>query len=164
LCTDVHSTVEKYQSLVYGIALSRVTNRFDADDIFQEVFLTYFQKNKTFKSEEHRKAWLIKVTLNCCKRALHNSWGKFTTTLEESAALKELSYRFASKEENDIFIALREIPEKYRIVMQLFYFEEYSTEEIAKILGISAPNVRMRLSRGREKMRELLKEDYFYES
>jgi RNA polymerase sigma-70 factor (ECF subfamily) len=155
-------TVEKYQSLVYGIALSRVANRFDADDVFQDVFLTFFQKKKTFKSDDHQKAWLIKVTLNCCKRVTHSSWNRKTTALEDSKDSHELTYGFTSREENEIFIALRQLPEKYRLVMQLFYFEEFSTEEIAKYLSVSAANVRMRLSRGREKMRDLLKEDYFY--
>jgi RNA polymerase sigma-70 factor (ECF subfamily) len=153
--------VEKYQSLVYGIALSRVESRFDADDVFQEVFLAYFNAGRSFRGEEHRKAWLIKTTLNCCKRVLHSSWRRKTTDFKESA---DLSYGFESQEENEVFIALKQLPEKYKLAIQLHYFEEYSTEEIAEITGASPANVRMRLSRGREQMKKLLnKEDYFNE-
>jgi len=158
---NYRETIEKYQSLVYGIALSRLASRHDADDVFQDVFLIYFQKNKTFRDEDHRKAWLIKVTLNCCKRVANSTWRRKTTAIED---VPELSYGFSSREESEIFIALRALPEKYRIVMQLFYFEEFSTEEIARLLKISAANVRMRLMRSREMMRELIKEDYFNET
>jgi len=163
LCTDVHSTVKKYQSLVYGLALNRVGNKFDADDVFQDVFLIYFSKDKSYRDEEHRKAWLIKTTLNCCKRVLHSSYKRKTTALSSIAESSQLSYSFSSREENEVFTALKQLPEKYRLVLQLFYFEEYSTDEIARILSVSSANVRMRLMRGREKMRKLLKEDYFHE-
>jgi RNA polymerase sigma-70 factor (ECF subfamily) len=153
--------VEEYQHLVYGLALSRAGNKFDADDIFQEVFLVYFGKDRDFRDEEHRKAWLIKTTLNCCKRALYSTWRKKTVPLDESH--KSITYTFVSQEENAVFTALRELPEKYRTVLHLFYFEEFATERIAAVLGITGAAVRMRLMRGRALMREKLKGDYDFE-
>ncbi|MCL1823085.1 MAG: sigma-70 family RNA polymerase sigma factor [Oscillospiraceae bacterium] len=161
--TESRRIIEKYQSMIYRIALSHTGNRFDADDVFQEVFLTFFKKNKTFRDEEHRKSWLIRTTQNCCKRALNSTWKKRTVPLEASENLQELTYQFNSREENLIFTALRELPEKYRIVLHLFYFEEFSTEEIAGFLEISGGNVRMRLKRGRDMMREKLKGEYDFE-
>jgi len=154
---NAREIVEKYQQMVYGLALSRAGNKFDADDIFQEVFLIYFSKDRAFREDEHKKAWLIKTTLNCCKRALGSTWRKKTTSFDDRP---ELSYSFTSKEENEVFAALRELPEKYRTVLHLFYFEDFPTEKIARILGISGANVRMRLKRGRDLMREKLKGEY----
>jgi len=157
---EFRQVVEEYQGMVYGIALSRVGSKFDADDVFQDVFLIYYSKNKEYRNEEHRRAWLIKTTLNCCKRFLHSSWRKKTTTLNEFTNSPDNTYQFASQEENEIFTALRELPEKYRIVLHLFYFEEFSAGEIAEALGIASPTVRMRLKRGRDMMREKLKGEY----
>jgi RNA polymerase sigma-70 factor (ECF subfamily) len=158
---DYRQVVEKYENLIYGLALSRLGSKFDADDVFQEVFLIYFKKNKTFNDEEHRKAWLIKTTLNCCKRTLYSTWRKKTAPLEE-AYLNNMTYQFVSHEENAVFTALRELPEKYRTVLHLFYFEDFSTEKIANILGINGGAVRMRLKRGRDLMHEKLKGEFSF--
>ncbi|MDR2531444.1 MAG: sigma-70 family RNA polymerase sigma factor [Oscillospiraceae bacterium] len=160
ITSETIQAVEEYQHMIYGIALSRLGNRFDADDVFQEVFLIYFSKNISFRDEGHRKAWLIKTTLNCCKRVLHSTWRRKTTALEDS---HELTYQFASREENLVFTALRGLPEKYRTALHLFYFEDFSGDEIARILGISGAAVRMRLKRGRDLMREKLKGEYDFE-
>ncbi|MCL2694110.1 MAG: sigma-70 family RNA polymerase sigma factor [Oscillospiraceae bacterium] len=157
--------VEDYQHMVYGIALNRVGSKFDADDVFQEVFLIYFQKRKDFQDEEHRRAWLIKTTLNCCKRAVSNTWKKKTVLFEDIPLTSiskspELTYQFESREENSVFTTLRGLPEKYRMVLHLFYFESFTTDEIASAMGITPPAVRMRLKRGRDMMREKLKGEY----
>jgi len=160
---EIRQVVEQYQGLVYGIALSRLGNQFDADDVFQEVFLVYFKKNKSFRDEEHRKAWLIRTTLNCCKQAVFSSWRRKTTPLTPFDGSPELSYNFVSQEENLVFAALRGLPQKYRTVLHLFYIEEFKTEEIAGALGISGAAVRTRLKRGRDMLREKLKGEYDFE-
>jgi len=160
---EIRQIVEEYQTMVYGIALSRAGNQFDADDIFQEVFLVYFKKGKNFCDEEHRKAWLIKTTLNCCKRALYSTWRKKTAPLDQAGNSRELSYNFVSQEENAVFTALRELPEKYRTVLHLFYIEQFKTEEIARSLGVTGMAVRTRLKRGRDMLREKLKGEYDFE-
>jgi RNA polymerase sigma-70 factor (ECF subfamily) len=157
---NIENIIHTYKKTVYSIALSHTRSKHDADDVFQEVFLVYFRKEPVFKNEEHRKAWLIRTTLNHCKKLTLSTWRKRTTSLE---AAPELTYRFSSDEENAVHAALRELPEKYRTVLHLFYFEQYKTEEIGKILKINTGNVRTRLKRGRDLMRQKLKGEYFYE-
>lgn len=158
LCTEdlIDEVIGLYSSMVYRIALSYVKSRHDADDIFQEVFLKYFSKNRIFESEEHRKAWFIRVTINSSKKFCTSSWMKKTLPLEE-----EIS--FMMPEENELYIALRRLPSKYRIVLHLFYFEDLSAEEIGRILKIKPAAVRMRLTRGRKLLKKNLKGEYFYE-
>ncbi len=152
--------VERYAAIVYGIALTHVKNRADADDVFQEVFLAFCRRNIRFNDEEHRKAWLIRTTINCCKKAVGNTWRKRTCPLEERSGP---ACTFVSAEENLVYAALCALPEKYRTVLQLFYYEELSAEEIGRALRLRAGTVRMRLTRGRGLMRDRLKEDYFDE-
>ncbi|MDR1892710.1 MAG: hypothetical protein LBQ48_06850 [Oscillospiraceae bacterium] len=102
--------------------------------------MTYFQKNKTFNDEEHRKAWLINTTLNYCKRVLGSTWQKKTVPLEE---LSDQVFQFASEDENLVYIALQELPHKYRIILYLFYYEGLSVEEISKALKIKTGTIRM---------------------
>jgi len=160
MCTQINEIINTYKRTVYAAALSHTRNKHDADDVFQEVFLVYFSKNPVFENEEHRKAWLIRTTLNHCKKITLSSWRKKTVPLDNS---HEQSYSFASNEENEVHTALRELPHKYRTVLYLFYFEQYKTEEIGKIMQISTGNVRTRLKRGRDLMRQKLKGEYFYE-
>lgn len=155
---DINSIIDKYTPTVYGIALSHMPS--EADDIYQQTFLALHEKSPDFESEEHLKAWLIRTTLNYCKKAYTKS--KRTISLEE-AELTAVS-PFSSKEENGVLIAVRSLPEKYRTVIWLFYFEDMSTEEIAKSLKISGGAVRTRLSRGRDLLREILtKGDLHYD-
>jgi RNA polymerase sigma-70 factor (ECF subfamily) len=157
---NIDEIINTYKKSIYGIALNHTRSKHDADDVFQEVFLVYFRKNPAFQSEEHRKAWLIRTTLNQCKKITLSSWRRKTTSLE---AAPELSYSFDTNEENAVHAALRELPEKYRTVLYLFYFEQYKAEEIGRILNLSTVNVRVRLKRGRDLMRQKLKGEYFYE-
>lgn len=156
--------VERYAAMVYGIALTHVKNRADADDVFQEVFLAFCRRNIRFNDEEHRKAWLIRTALNCCKKNAFSAWRKRTCPLGENPSP---ACTFVSAEENLVYAALCALPEKYRTVLQLFYYEGLSAEEIGRALRLRAGTVRMRLTRGRGLMRDRLKEegeeDYFDE-
>ena len=144
---EIEEVIEKYTNMVYGIILTHLQNVSDAEDIFQEVFLTYYRKNIIFQGEEHKKAWLIKTTLLLCKKSYWKDKNKKTIPLEE---IKEYSSPFLLKEENTVFEALCNLPEKYKIVFYLFYFVGMSTEEIAFALKIRSGTIRMRLSRGRK--------------
>ncbi|MCL2638807.1 MAG: sigma-70 family RNA polymerase sigma factor [Oscillospiraceae bacterium] len=162
---EINEIISTYKKTVYSVALSNTRSKHDADDVFQEVFLVYFRKNPVFKDEEHRKAWLIRTTLNHCKKITLSTWRKKTVSLVGGDVLgaPELTYQFSSNEENEVHAALRALPEKYRTVLHLFYFEQYKTEEIGRILKTSTVNVRVRLKRGRDLIREKLKGEYFYE-
>lgn len=156
----IEEIIDRYQNMVYGLALARTGSASDADDVFQEVFLAYHQSGKAFREEEHRKAWLLKTTVNLSRRVTASTWRKKTVPLsrrEDSPVL------FREPEENLVWEAVRSLEEAYRLPIYLYYFQELSTREIGKTLSLRPGTVRMRLSRGREKLRELLKGDFFDE-
>ena len=156
----IDAIIDRYQNIVYGLALARTGSPADADDVFQETFLAYFQSGKTFRDEEHRRAWLLRTALNMSRRLTSSTWRRKTVPLEEGAAG---AVAFQEPEENLVWQALCSLEESYRLPLYLFYFQELSTGEIAKVLSLRPGTVRMRLSRGRDQLRELLKGDYFDE-
>ena len=157
---EMDSILDRYQDMVYGLALARTGSRTDADDVFQEVFLAYYQSGKVFRDEEHRKAWLLRTTVNQARRVTSSSWRQKTVPLSER---EDAPVQFREPEENRVWAALQELAEDYRLPIYLFYFQELSTQEIAKILAIRPGAVRMRLTRGREQLREKLKGEFFDE-
>ncbi len=156
---SIEIVIQRYKATVYSIALSYTQNQADADDIFQEVFIVYFKNKPEFNDEEHRKAWLIRTTINCSLHVVNNSFRKRSVSMDE---MDEGSFQFESKEENSVHIALRSLPEKYKIVLQLFYFEDMSIDTIAKTLKLSKSNVKVQLMRGREMMKKKLREEGEY--
>ena len=140
---SIETIIQRYKSTIYGVALSYTNNRSDADDIFQEVFLIYFRVKPQFNDEEHRKAWLIRT------------YRKRTVPMDE---MDEGTFQFESKEENAVHLALRQLPEKYRIVLQLFYFEDMSIDMISRTLQIKPGTIKVQLNRGREMMKAKLRE------
>ena len=157
---EMEQIIDRYQNMVYGLALAKTNSPADADDVFQEVFLACFQSGKTFRDDEHRKAWLLRTTVNMCRRVTASTWRRKTVPLEEQG---EVPVLFREPEENLVWQALCSLEEAYRLPLYLFYFQELSTEEIGKALSLRPGTVRMRLSRGRDKLRELLKGDFFDE-
>ena len=157
---EMSELVDRYQNMVYGLALAKTGSPPDADDVFQEVFLAYYQSGKTFRDEEHRKAWLLRTTVNQCRRITTSTWRRKTAPLSEQ---EDAIVMFREPEENLVWEAVQGLDEMYRLPVYLFYFQELSTQEIAKVLSIRPGTVRMRLSRGREMLREALKGDYFDE-
>lgn len=157
---EMDAIVGRYQNMVYGLALARTGNRADADDVFQEVFLAYCRCGKIFRDEEHRKAWLLRTTVNQALRVTSSTWRQKTVSLSEQ---ENIPVMFKGPEENQVWEALQALPEDYRLPIYLFYFQELSTQEIAKVLSIRSGAVRMRLTRGRERLKETLKGAYFDE-
>jgi len=156
----IEGIIDRYQDTVYGLALARTGSRSDADDVFQEVFLAYCQCGKDFRDEEHRKAWLLRTTVNMCWRVTSSTWRKKTVPLPER---EDAPVQFREPEENRVWEALQSLSEDYRLPLYLFYFQELSTQEIARALSIRPGTVRMRLTRGRDQLREKLKGAYFDE-
>ena len=146
--------IRAYANTVYQLAYAYTRNRSDADDIFQEVFLRYWKKQPVFRDEEHTKAWFLKVTANCAKSFLTSAWKRHTEYTE-----KEPEFSFSQPEEHRLDEALRQLPAHYREVIHLYYYEGYPTEEIAKILHRLPSTVRTQLTRARQKLAEILKED-----
>lgn len=157
---EIEEVIGRYRSTVFGLALAKTGSRADAEDVFQEVFLAYYQAGKAFADEEHRKAWLLRTTLNHCKRLTGSAWRRRTVPLEESG---EESGLFETAEEDAVWQAVQSLDESLRLPIYLFYFQDLSTRQIARALGVGEGAVRMRLSRGRVRLRERLKGDYFDE-
>lgn len=150
---DRTAEVERWGDMVWRLALVRTANVSDAEDVFQEVFLRYFRHEGRFDSDEHRKAWLIRCTVNRAKSLHASSWRRRTVPLETAAQIGvEDEYR-------EVYSAVLALPAKYRTVIHLFYFEGLTTAEIAGHLGVAEGTVRSQLFRGRALLREALKEE-----
>lgn len=143
----IEKMVEKYSNMVYRLAVIRTGSKENGEDVYQEVFLRLSKKLPEFKSEEHEKAWLIKVTINCSKNILGSGFLKHTTNLDENI-------EFETKERHDIFYAVQELPAKYKTIIHLYYYENYKIEEIANILKTNPNTIKTRLSRGREMLKQ----------
>lgn len=154
---DTHSVVLRYETMVYGIAVTHTASRGDADDVYQEVFLTYHRRDLSFNDEEHRKAWLIATTLTCAKRIRLSSWRTRVVPLQpEHLDAEPGEFTLATDEQNVLFRAIRALPEAQRTVLYLFYFVDRSVAQIADLLNIEPGTIRVRLSRGRAKLRDEL--------
>ncbi|MBQ8474095.1 MAG: RNA polymerase sigma factor [Clostridia bacterium] len=154
---DFNEVYDSYADMLFRLSLSYVRYREDAEDIVQEVFVSYITNSPPFFDEGHRQAWLIKVTMNKCRDlARHKS-------IRQHLSYDEIG-DVASDDEvygegAELFAALEALQEQYRVAVMLHYFEGFSVEEIAKILSISVSGVKMRLSRGRRMLKELLQKE-----
>ncbi|MCL2427360.1 MAG: sigma-70 family RNA polymerase sigma factor [Oscillospiraceae bacterium] len=149
----MEDVIIKHSNMVYRLALSQTKNKSDADDVFQEVFFRYIRKEPSFLSDEHEKAWFIRVTLNCCKNLWTSAWMKKIVPLDESMP-------YLTGEQHDLMSELQKLPQKYMTVVHLHYYEDMSVNEISEVIGKSPSAVKMRLSRAREMLKEHLGEDY----
>ena len=146
---------EKYKNTVYSVIFNYVQNTEDTADLLQEVFIKLYAAENDFTNDEHRKAWLIRVSVNLCKNHLRNTKIRKIVPLEEDIPF------FDKETDNDLIKIVFTLPEKYRIPLHLFYYEEYSIKEIGDILDIPEATVKIRLKRGREKLGKILnKEDW----
>ena len=145
--------VRTYADMVYKIAYRYVANPTDADDVFSETFLAYFKKERTFEEEEHRKAWLIRVTTNCAKDLLRSKapWEELNEELAE-----DNTFSLDSEEQLDLRAAIQQLRLEYREVICLHYLEGLSIQDISAILGRNENTVKTHLARGREKLRKFL--------
>lgn len=151
--------MKKYADMIYRIAYANVRVKADAEDVFQEVWCRYYQKNKTFESELHRRNWLINVTLKCCKKIYSSARYKRTVLTDDMSLLKER----LPERDFEIYDAVIRLPEKYRTTIYLYYYEGFSVNEISEMMKINASTVRSQMKRGREQLKEILKGDVFSE-
>ena len=155
----VENLIREYKNHLFAVAFSICKSASDADDVVQDTFMKYHFSKKQFSSEEHLKAWLLRVAINKAKDVNRSFWKQKSTSIEDYIETLELPER----EDKDILSEILALPEKYRIVIHLFYYEEYSVADIAKLLKLSESNVKIRLSRGRNMLRERLQEEWVYE-
>ena len=157
---SVRESIEKYTDMVYRLAFSMMKNKYDADDIHQEVFVQYISNYSMLESEEHKKAWLIRVTVNTCKNWWKSAWQRKVCGLLEGQAVVELDESVTQWEmQHPVVEQVRKLPQKYKAVIHLFYYEEMSIKEIAEVLELKESNVKARLTRARQKLKQVLKED-----
>ncbi len=151
---NVENFVKKYADLVYRVAFTMLKNKENTEDVFQDVFMKLCTGNISFLNEEHEKAWIIKVTKNQCLDFLKRSSNKPKEELEEN---------IVGETQNDNSYILDEVmklPEKFRIVIYLFYFEGYKINEISSILDENESTLKSRLVKARELLKERLKEEF----
>ncbi len=145
-----------YQDHLFAAAFHVCENAADAEDVVQETLLKYYNCKKEFDSEEHIRAWLFRVAVNQAKNVRRSFWKHKMVPLEDYME----TLTFESQESETLFAEVMRLPEKYRIVIHLFYYEDYSVREISRILKISESNVKVRLNRGRKMLKQTLQEEW----
>jgi RNA polymerase sigma-70 factor (ECF subfamily) len=149
---EIKDVLKKYTDMVYKLAFSRTKNEADAEDVFQEVFCRYFRNKTQFQSEEHKRAWLIRVTINCSYKLFSSAWFRRTIPLEDNIEFNE--------EENQVYFSVMQLPLKYRTVIHLYYYEDMTISEISKTLKIKESTVKSQLHRARALLKVKLKGEY----
>lgn len=144
--------VTVYSRTVYAIALAKTGTREDAEDVFQEVFLSYVRKRPEFEDERQGRVWFSRATVYCCKMLWRTKKRHETLPMEAAEGIE-----FTSGEDRELLMELRNLPKKHREVLELIYFGGLSTGEAAKVLGCSPNAVRIRLSRARTALEKRLK-------
>ncbi|WP_286147507.1 RNA polymerase sigma factor [Neopoerus faecalis] len=149
--------LDTYGDTILRYAYSYLHNQSDTEEVLQDTLIQFLKTRPVFESDEHEKAWLLRVAGNLCKNRLkYNSLRQTDELREELIAEQREDLSF-------IWDAVQALPVQYREVIHLFYREGYSTREISQILGRKEATIRSDLSRGRGKLKELLKEAYDFE-
>ena len=151
---ETQALAEQYRDRLFAAAFQVCGNAADAEDAAQEALLRYHLSDKEFENQEHIRAWLLRVAVNWAKNISRSFWRRNTLPLEEYMETLE----FDCQESREIFREVMALPEKYRLVIHLYYYEDYSVQEISRILGIRVSNVKVRLSRGRQMLKATLQE------
>lgn len=151
---ETQALAETYRDRLFAAAFQVCGNAADAEDAAQEALLRYHISEKQFESEQHIRAWLLRVAINCAKNVSRSFFRRNTVPLEDYMD----SLEFDSGESREIFREVMNLPETYRLVIHLYYYEDYSVAEIGRILGLTESNVKVRLSRGRKLLKMNLQE------
>ncbi len=136
-----------YGKMLYRIAMIYLGSKQDAEEALQETFIKLLYKSPKFNDREHEKAWLIRVITNHCKSVLGSLWRRRVVKLED---IDEI---FEAVSDRMLIHDIMELPFKYKVVIHLYYYEDYSVKQIAKIIQISESAVKMRLQRGRQRLK-----------
>ena len=153
---EAQRLVETYSDLILRLSYTYLNHTQDAQDICQTVFLKLLEKAPAFASPAHEKAWIIRTTANACKDLLKSHWHKTTVTLDAAAAVPA-----PQPEAGSLLEAVGRLPPPYRVVIYLYYYEGYSAQEIARMLGKTPSAVASLLHRGRRRLKTLLESEGF---
>lgn len=149
--------VRTYSNMIYSVAMRYVRNRTAAEEVYSDVFYRYFRKPREFNDEDHRKAWLLRVTVNAAKSYLMKQ--RYDADIDDDMFENRLADNsWAMNQDNVIAVreALKRLDEKYREVIELYYFSGLKVSEIARTLGMPVGTVKSNLMRARHKLKELL--------
>lgn len=152
---EVNMAIERYADTVRRLCVVYLKNNADTEDVFQNVFFKYYLSSKNFESNEHEKAWFIRVTINACKDWLKSFFRRRTESIEEIA---ELPYE-SPQENKEVLEAVLSLPQKYRDVVYLHYFEGYTAPQISKILRKNVNTIYTLLTRSKALLRDKLEGD-----
>lgn len=159
---DIEKTIRTYSHVLYRTCFLMLKSKQDAEDVMQETFMNYITSDKKFNDEEHKKAWLIKVSQNKCKNLLRfhriHPYVPFEDVAENLVASEHIEM-----DELDEFIKIANLSYKYKSAVVLHYIEGYSVDEVASILNVSKSAVKMRLKRAREILKEVYEDNYLEE-
>ncbi len=153
------NAVKRNSNRIYLVALSYLKNHDDAEDIMQDVFLKLWKTNKQFNSDEHMDKWLVITCINKCKDHFRLSFVKNSIALDDARAL----YTFDEVKNLDVFNAIMSLPQKERLVVHLFYYEDMSIEEISTVAKIKPSAVKTRLHRARKNLKSILGDEWINE-
>lgn len=143
--------MDRYADMVRRLCLIHVKNQADSEDVFQTVFVKYVLSSAVFENDEHEKAWFIRVTINACRDLLRSFFRSRTVSLEELIDLPA-----EESDTKEVLGAVLELPEKYRDVVYLHYFEGYTASEIGQLMKKNVNTVYSLLTRSKELLREKL--------
>jgi len=149
MLANIERVIGEYSDMVYRIALTRTGTKENAEDIFQEVFLKYSEKMPSFENSEHEKAWLIRVTINLTKNFNNSSWNKKVVNLDENI-------KFETQEQSEVFDVICNLPQNYKTVIYLMYYEGYKVYEISKIMKTKEGTIKTWAFRARQILKEKL--------
>jgi RNA polymerase sigma-70 factor (ECF subfamily) len=141
---DFSEKYKIYGSTLYKIAMMYLGNKEDTEEAVQEAFMKLLYKAPKFNEHEHEKAWLIRVLINICKNMASSLWHKRVVKMDSVEAC------YDSAVDLQLLDSVLKLPVKYKAVIHLYYYEDYSVKKIAEILKLSDSAVKMRLQRGRE--------------
>lgn len=154
---EADRAIELYSDTVRKICMLHLKNDSDTEDIFQTVFMKYILYSGSFESEEHEKAWLIRVTINACKDYLKSFFRSRTVSFDE---IGEIAGEMP-EDYSEVLEAVLSLPKKYKDVVYLHFYEQYSAVEIGRILGKNVNTVYTHLARAKEMLKERLGGDGF---
>lgn len=176
---DLQLKIDRYGNMLFKLSYVRLRNVQDAEDVVQEAFYQYLKKAPQFESPEHEKAWLLKVTLNLCRKIWRSASRRHECDWDPQGgnSVDQTSQRSGPEESEDLapgpeetafrreekrrlMGAVLALPARYRDVIHLFYYEELSVREIARVTGRVESTVTSQLTRGRELLKKSLKEEY----
>lgn len=175
---ELQLKIDRYGDMLFKLSYIRLQNVEDAEDVVQEVFYQYLKNQGSFQSPEHEKAWLLKVTMNACRKVWRSAWRRHRSDWQPDGEMTDEKWAedscpdsnvfqpgpeesmFRKEERRHLLNVVFALPAKYRDVIHLFYYEDLSVKEIAKVTGRAESTVTSQLTRGREQLRKALRPEY----